>query len=76
MKDISVLDIVQVNTRSMNAVFVKVIEISKVLDSYDYDLKNLIRYKGEVLNGEHLASVDFTDEDIIEIYSKENKDAK
>lgn len=76
MKDISVLDIVKINSPIMHIVYAEVMEISKVLDSFNPDSKNLIKYKGKVLNGEHLASVDFTDEDIIEIYSKENKDAK
>lgn len=76
MKNISVSDIVKVNDTLRHMVYVEVIEISKVLDSFNPDSKNLIKYRGKVLNNEHLNSVDFTDKDIIEIYSKENKDAK
>ena len=60
----------------MKTVYVEVMEISRVLDSFNQDSKNLIKYKGKVLNGEHLACVDFIEEDIIEIYNKENKNAK
>lgn len=76
MNNISVSDIVKINNPLMKTVYVEVMEISRVLDSFNQNSKNLIRYKGEVLNGEHLACVDFIEEDIIEIYNKENKNAK